>query len=151
MTLYRILYGRERPFDQTPEDRAAESSRLKTLGVVVGIISGIVVAIGGVIVMPEKISVAVSKSVQVQMDQRYVVKEDYAKSHKDLADATKKSDDDNRNQILGEMQALEGRMVHQFDVVNARLDTIRGETSYVNGILRGEKQPSYKPPPRNPQ
>ena len=38
MTLYRLLHlGKDRPFDQTPDDRARDSSRLKTIGLIVGI------------------------------------------------------------------------------------------------------------------
>ena len=149
MTLYRIIHGRERPFDQTPEDRARESSKLKACGVVVAIMAGLVTFVLGMVRLPHEVSTGVAAAVRTEMDQIYVTKIEYEKAHKDLADAAKKSDDDNREQILKEMLALEGRITHQFDAVGLRLDTIRSDTSYVNGILRGEKQPSYKPLPRN--
>ena len=153
MTLYRLLHlGKDRPFDQTPDDRARDSSRLKTIGLIVGITASVLAIIGSMIVLPDKVSVAVAKAVQVQLDDRYVQKDDYDKAHQKLEAQALKAAESARTEasgyadvikeaVLGELRAYEHR-------TDDRLDKIFTQTSYVHGILKGEKQPDYVPLPR---
>ena len=149
MTLYRIFHGRERPFDQTPEERAKESSRLKTCALVAGLGASLIAIFSGILMLPDKIGVASAKALQAQLDDRYVKKEDYVTAHKDLADADQKRVGDMEDRIMARLKENKDDILFQLRYTNERVDKIFMHTSYSYGILKGETRPTFEP--RRPQ
>ena len=138
--------------DATKARARSLAARLKIPGIIVGILSGALAIAGALITMPDKIATASAKAVQTKLDDRYLQKVDYDKAHtalevqaiKAAAEAEARSSgyaDVIKEAILGELRAYELR-------TDTRLDKIFTQTSYVHGILKGEKQPDYVPLPR---
>ena len=151
VTLYRIFHGRERPFDQTPEDRARGVSRLKTIGVIVSIIAGLVGAALGIIKLPATVAVAAADAVKTQLDGRYVSKIEYDKAHLDLANDVQRNADEVEKRIDVKLGALKDSIGETNATLRAMLPLINesvGHGRYVTGVLKGASVPDYEPLPR---
>lgn len=149
MTLREIFHGRERPFDQVPttSDYVRYNSLVKTIAVVVGIFASVIAAIGGAVLLPDRVASSAAKGLQAQFDARYVT----LVSHKDLIDAEQRSRDEMEKRLDARMDGTDKRLDDtnaMLRTMNSKIDESVGHARFISSTLKGASPMDYEPLPR---
>ncbi len=149
MNLREIFHGRERPFDQVPmtSEYLRSQSRVKTIAVVVGIAASIVTAIGGAVLLPDKMATSAAKGLQTKLDERYLTVD----AHREFIAAEQKSRDEMEKRLDIKLDALSDRLGDTNAMVRALIPKINESVAhgqFATKVFKGELVPPYEPLPR---